>query len=99
MKKSSLFLIGILVLIIGIVIGIYLAFFGEDYQVGKSKLYNCIYNNLQSNNFPQNDLMIKKIENECICFREHNFTNLLEVDCSNYVLTNKSEGGNNGQED
>ena len=84
MNKRILYWVIPLCLLVGIIIGIYLAFFAENYNVGNSKLYNCIYNNLANNGFPKNGLMIHKIENECICFRENNFTNLLDVDCSNY---------------
>lgn len=102
MNPKNLYWIVSLCLIVGIVLGMYLAFFVETRQVGESKLYNCVYNNLQSNNFPQNPIMIKEIENECICFREHNFTNLLEVNCSNYSFvedqnTTKNARGKDGK--
>jgi len=54
----------------------------ETLMMGDYELYNCIYNNANSNNFAQNPIMIQKIQDECICFREHNFTNLSEVNCS-----------------
>lgn len=91
MENKHLFWIIPFCIIIGIILGIYLAFFAENLQVGKSKLYNCIYNNLEINNFPQSSLMIEKIENECICFRQHNFTNLSGIDCSNYSLDKLNE--------
>lgn len=54
----------------------------EIQQMGNYDLYNCIWNNAQMNGFNQHPMMIEKIQDECICFREHNYTNLIEVDCS-----------------
>jgi len=70
------------VFVVGLVGGVYISQFGENKLMGDYDLYNCIYNNAESNNFPQHPVMIQKIQDECICFREHNFTNLLEVNCS-----------------
>lgn len=42
-------------------------------------LYNCLYNNADSNKFNPN--LIEKIEDECICFRKYDYTNLLEANC------------------
>jgi len=69
-------------LILGIIAGIYLGFFAENYQMGDYDLYNCIYNNADANRFNQHPVMIQKIQDECVCFRENNYTNLLEVNCS-----------------
>jgi hypothetical protein len=56
--------------------------FAENQLLGDYDLYQCIYNNADVNNFNQNPVMIQKIQDECICFRENNYTNLLEVNCS-----------------
>ena len=69
-------------IIVSMVAGVYAAFYAEDKQMYNYDLYNCIYNNAMNNDFNQNPIMIEKIQNECICFREYNYTNLLEVDCS-----------------
>ena len=65
-----------------IFIGMFSIVFIEQQQLGKYDLYNCIYNNAWDNNFNQNPIMINKIQDECICFREYNYTNLLEVNCT-----------------
>ena len=69
-------------LILGVVAGLFISFFGENYLMGEYDLYNCIYNNADANGFNQHPVMIQKIQDECVCFRENNYTNLLEVDCS-----------------
>ena len=68
-------------LILGVVAGVFIAGFGENYQMGDYDLYNCIYNNAEANGFNQHPVMIQKIQDECVCFREHNYTNLLEAKC------------------
>lgn len=82
MNKKHLFWIIPLCLIIGIILTSYIIFFVENGKMEKYDLYNCIYNNAESNGFNQNIIIIQKIQDECICFRENNYTNLLEVDCS-----------------
>ena len=82
MNKGHLFWIIPLCLIIGILFATWIIFTGENKIMGKYDLFNCIYNNAEFNRFNQNPVMIKKIEDECICFREYNYTNLLEVNCS-----------------
>ena len=54
----------------------------ENKLMGDYDLYACVKNNAWRNSFNQHPEMIRKIQNECICFRENNYTNLLEVDCS-----------------
>jgi len=81
MNKKHLFWIIPLSLIIGIGLGIITFNFGDNLLMGKYDLYQCIYNNAESNGFNQNPIMIKTITDECICFREHNYTNLLEANC------------------
>ena len=81
MNKKYLLWIIPLSIIIGIILGIYLFSFVEVKQMGNYDLYNCIYNNAESNSFNQNPIMINKIQNECVCFRENNYTNLLEANC------------------
>ena len=58
--------------------------FAENQLMGNYDLYQCIYNNANNNGFSQNPIMLNKIQNECICFRNHNYENLLEANCSNY---------------
>jgi hypothetical protein len=36
-------------------------------------LYNCVLNNAASNGYNQNPVMIQKIQDECVCFRQHNY--------------------------
>ena len=71
----------ILLILLGLIGGFFIASFGENLLMKNYDLYNCIYNNAELNNFNKHPIMIKKIQDECICFREHNYTNLLEVDC------------------
>ena len=66
---------------VGVILSCYMILFVESKQLEKYDLYNCIYNNAESNSFNQNPVMIKRIQDECVCFREHNYTNLLEVNC------------------
>jgi hypothetical protein len=82
MKKSNLIILILITLKIGIIIGALGFSFIENKLMKDYDLYNCIYNNADSNNFNQNPVMIQKIQDECVCFREHNYTNLLEVNCS-----------------
>jgi hypothetical protein len=72
----------VLLMLLFLFAGWYFAFSFENKMMGKYDLYNCIYNNAESNNFNKNPIIIQKIQDECICFREHNYTNLLEVNCS-----------------
>ena len=69
-------------LILGVVVGVFIAGFGENYLMGDYDLYNCIYSNADANGFNQHPVMIQKIQDECVCFREHNYTNLFGVNCS-----------------
>ena len=82
MNKKHLLWIVPLICLIGIFIGFLLDNYAENRMLGDYDLYNCIYNNAESNDFNQHPVMIKKIQDECICFRENNYTNLLEVNCS-----------------
>jgi hypothetical protein len=68
-------------IILGIIGGCFLFVIIDGAQMGSYDLYNCIYNNAAINDFNQNSIMIEKIQNECICFREHNYTNLVEANC------------------
>lgn len=81
MKKIYLTILIIVILIIGILIGALLFAFGQGKMMEGYDLYNCIYNNADSNSFNKHPEMIKKIQDECVCFRENNYTNLLEADC------------------
>ena len=69
------------VFISGLLLGGFLYSFTENSLMEKYDLYNCIYNNADLNSFNQHPKMIKAIQDECVCFREHNYTNLLEADC------------------
>jgi len=83
MKKKNKLIIGILIgLGIGLMIGMIFAASTINNQMKNYDLFNCVYNNAYMNEFNQNPSMIEKIQNECICFRENNYTNLLEVNCS-----------------
>lgn len=81
MNNKIFVLLMILAFVMGVISVLLIINYAEQKMMGEYDLYNCIYNNADSNNFPQNPIMIKKIQDECICFREHNFTNLLEADC------------------
>jgi len=50
----------------------------DNINVGEYDLYNCIYNNADSNGFPQHPLMIQKVQDECVCFRQYDY-NLSKV--------------------
>ncbi len=80
-NKKHLIWIVPLCIILGIVAGMFLFIFGQNLLMGDYDLYNCIYNNADSNNFNQHPVMIQKIQDECVCFRENNYTNLLEANC------------------
>ena len=82
MDKKHLLWIIPLCIILGIIGGLFIYSFGENLLMEDYDLYNCIYNNAEINDFNQHPVMIKKIQDECICFRENNYTNLLEVNCS-----------------
>ena len=82
MGSKYLFWIIPFCLLLGIFMGFYFSFCVETKHMGEYDLYNCIYNNAYNNGFNQNPVMIRKIQDECVCFRENNYTNLLEVNCS-----------------
>ena len=79
----------------GIIGGVYISAFGINLVSEDYDFYNCIYNNADSNGFNKHPEMIRKIQDECICFRMYNYTNLLDEDCSDFVFVRKSEGGKN----
>jgi len=62
------------ILLIGIISGLFIAAFGEQELMGDYDLYNCIYTNADNNGFTKNPYLIEKIQDECICFREQNYT-------------------------
>lgn len=88
---NKLFWLIPLSLILGLVFGIYGAYQLENAQMGKYDLYNCLYNNAQSNGFNQNPIMVEKIQNECLCFHYYNYTDLLDKNCSNFALDKLNE--------
>lgn len=91
MRKKHLLWIIPVVGIIFLICGIGLVIEVEDEWMGEYDLYNCIRNNAERNNFNQHPVMIEKIQQECICFKENNWTNLLEADCS-YNTGDKNNG-------
>lgn len=92
MNKKQFIAITFLSIIIGIFIGMGFQVWSENNILMKDyDLYHCIYNNAYANNFNKNPTIIKKIQDECICFREYNYTNLLEADCSNETKTKSQE--------
>ena len=82
MNKNNLYWIIPISFFVGFILSFYMILFVESKQLEKYDLYNCIYNNAVSNNFNQNPIMVNRIQDECICFREHNYTNLMEANCS-----------------
>ena len=84
MKPSSSWLLAlictgfVLIGVIGTTWGLYSFDTGT---MGDYDLYQCIRNNAEDNRFNQHPLMIQKIQDECVCFRAHNYTNLMEADC------------------
>lgn len=64
-----------------LVIGFIVAILAEISLMKDYDLYNCIYNNADDNGFTKNTNMIQKIQDECICFRKNNYTDLFEADC------------------
>ena len=86
--ETRMLYLGIIIgLLIGLLSGLFISAKAEIEMMGEYDLYNCIYNNADSNRFNQNPIMAKKIQDECICFRENNYTNLLEVDCSQLTVS------------
>ena len=71
------FMIGF-ILVIGMALGVVIGQYGENNLMGEYKLYQCIYNNADDNGFSDNPYIIQKIQEECMCFFEHNFTNVFE---------------------
>lgn len=68
-------------LIVGLIIGLFTFSYAEVNMMEGYDLYNCIYNNADANGFTQNPYLVQKVQDECICFREHNYTNLMEANC------------------
>jgi hypothetical protein len=81
MKKLIISVI-ISTFLFGCIVGAFLFVSIDGTMMKNYDLYNCIYNNAGVNGFNQHPVMIQKIQDECVCFREHNYTNLLEVNCS-----------------
>lgn len=81
MNNKHLIWIMPLCISLGFVLGMGTAVIGEEQLMGEYDLYNCIYNNADGNGFNQHPVMIQKIQDECICFREHNYTDLINADC------------------
>jgi len=77
-NKKYLYWIIPLVLLIGILLGIWICITGDNYMMGDYKLYQCVYNNADLNDFTSNPYLVNRIQEECICFFQNNFTNILE---------------------
>lgn len=81
-KKLIILAIIIVFFILGIFFGVLGTQIINDKLLMKGyDLYDCIYSNANTNNFNKNPIMIKKIQDECICFREHNYTGMVLGDC------------------
>lgn len=80
MIKIILFLI--IGLLIGSLLGGVITIKANEFIMKDYDLYICIYNNSANNLFPDDPVLIQKIQDECICFREHNYTDLSGVDCN-----------------
>lgn len=81
MKKKHLLWIIPICFFTGLIFGIRLYAFGDYILLDEYDLYNCIYDNAEDNDFPKSPYLVEKIQDECVCFREHNYTNLLEAEC------------------
>lgn len=78
MRRMKISIIGFIAIIFGL--GIFMFIFGgvlmthandkimEDYN-----LYHCVYNNAASNGFPTNEIIVDKIQRECVCFMEQDW--------------------------
>lgn len=71
----------VLLMLLMILLGMYLTLWANTKMMDNYKLYNCIYNNADSNNFNNNPIMVEKIESECICFVYHIETKYLNSSC------------------
>ena len=85
MNKKHLYWIIPVLVIVSIFIGMFMVLSLEKAQMGNYELYNCIYNNANMNRFNQHPVMIEKIQQECICFHNNNYTNLLGLNCSSFT--------------
>lgn len=82
MKHKTFYIILIIISGIALIgVGMVIGAIGETHLMRNYDLYNCIYRNADNNEFTNNPYLIEKIQDECICFREHNYTNIFEVDC------------------
>ena len=80
-KKTIMTICIIAIFLIGILTGAFLIAVGQAMMMEGYDLYNCVYMNAERNSFNKHPEMIKTIQDECICFRENNYTNILEADC------------------
>ena len=72
-RKHWIMVIYGVMMIISFFLGATMIVLSQNYNMKGYDLYYCIQNNAIDNDFNHNPLMIKKIQDECICFREHNF--------------------------
>jgi hypothetical protein len=72
MKKRYWVLMIIGSLFVGYLIGTLATAESEIVLFGKYDLYNCIQNNAHYNGFNQNPIMIKEIQQECVCLFVNN---------------------------
>lgn len=87
MNWKNLFWIIPLVFVIAYFLGIGTYVIGDNLLMEGYDLYFCVYNNADMNNFNKHPAMIEKIQQECICFHNNNYTNILDLDCSEYIKT------------
>lgn len=79
---------GMIMMFVTFILAVFVFQSVETQLMGDYDLYQCIYNNAATNRFNQHPIMIDKIQDECICFRNHNYKDLLEANCSNYNAQN-----------
>lgn len=74
---------GFTLLCVGLLAGAYVEAKGQSYLMKDYDLYNCIYNNADMNDFNGHPVMVQKIQDECICFREkdYNGTRIFDEGC------------------
>ncbi len=80
MNKKHLLWIIPSCIVIGFFIGMFTSIEMENFLMKDYTLYHCVYNNADDNGFPENPYLVQRIQEECMCFFQHNFTATFE-DC------------------